>query len=59
MTKPDKNKPMTVKQAIEWLGKLKDKDMFLMVDCPHCGRGQQLSAIEEVVLLRGVEVVDE
>ena len=43
---------MTVKQAIEWLAKLPDHEISLMVDCPHCGRGSQLAKIEEVVILR-------
>lgn len=42
---------MTVKQAIEWLSKLADKEMMLMVDCPHCGRGAQLERIAEAVIL--------
>ncbi len=44
---------MTVQQAIEWLQKLPDKQIEMMVDCPHCGRGNQLAKIEEAVILRG------
>jgi len=44
---------MTVKQAIEWLSKLPDKDMFILIGCPHCGRGHQLGRIAEAVVLEG------
>lgn len=44
---------MTVKEAIEFLSKLPDKELAIMVDCPHCGRGNQLAKIDEVVLLQG------
>jgi len=44
---------MTVAQAIELLSKLPDKNMALMVDCPHCGHGHQLAEIEEMVILKG------
>lgn len=48
-----KTKPgMTVKQAIEWLSKLPDHSIEMMIDCPHCGRGNQLARIEEAVILR-------
>ena len=43
---------MTVKEAIEILSQLPDKEMLLMVDCPHCGRGSQLAAVEECVVLK-------
>jgi hypothetical protein len=43
---------MTVKEAIEILSKLPDKEMLLMVDCPHCGRGSQLEAVAECVVLQ-------
>ena len=45
---------MTVKEAIEWLSKLQDKEMEMMIDCPHCGRGNQLAKIDEAVILRSV-----
>lgn len=47
---------MTVHEAIEWLQKLPDKDIMLMVDCPHCGRGAQLDRIAEAVILHSKEV---
>lgn len=47
---------MTVKQAIEWLQKLPDKEMMLMVDCPNCGRGAQLDKIFEAVILSSKEL---
>jgi len=46
---------MTVKQAIKFLSKLPDKDMVLMVDCPHCGHGCQLAKIYEAVVLQSEE----
>ena len=49
---------MTVKEAIEVLSKLPDKEMILMVDCPHCGRGSQLANIEECVVLKSVEAAN-
>jgi hypothetical protein len=49
---------MTVKQAIKFLESLSDKSIELMVDCPYCGRGNQLAKIEEAVILRGSEQVD-
>lgn len=45
--------PMTVKQVIEWLSKLPDKSIFIMVDCPNCGHGQQLAAMCEAVIMQG------
>lgn len=46
---------MTVKQAIEYLSKLPDKEMALMVDCPNCGHGHQLARIVEAVIMEGVQ----
>jgi hypothetical protein len=46
---------MTVREAIEYLKSLPDKDIMLMVDCPHCGRGAQLEKIFEAVILRSEE----
>lgn len=46
-------KGMTVKQAIEYLSKLRDHSIFLMIDCPNCGQGHQLARIEEAVILSG------
>jgi hypothetical protein len=42
---------MTVKQAIELLSKMPDKDVAVLVDCPYCGRGSQLEKIDQCVLL--------
>jgi hypothetical protein len=42
---------MTVQEAIEWLQKLPDKQIVMLVDCPYCGRGNQLSRIDEAVVL--------
>jgi hypothetical protein len=43
-------KHMTVQQAIDFLSKIEDKSMAMMIDCPYCGN--QLDMIDEVVLLR-------
>jgi hypothetical protein len=43
---------MTVREAIEYLNTLPDKEIMLMVDCPHCGRGAQLAKIFEAVILQ-------
>lgn len=43
---------MTVKQAIAFLSKLPDKSIELMIDCPYCGKGNQLAKIEEAVILK-------
>jgi hypothetical protein len=47
----NKRKHMTVAQAIEFLSKVGDKNMALMIDCPHCGKGNQLAFIDEAVIL--------
>ena len=47
---------MTVREAIEWLEKLPDKEMMLMVDCPHCNRGYELAKISEVVILKSKNI---
>ena len=46
------SKGMTVKDAIKFLSKLPDKEIALMIDCPNCGRGNQLASIVECVVLR-------
>jgi hypothetical protein len=43
-------KHMTVQQAIDFLSKIEDKSMAMMIDCPYCGN--QLDMLDEVVLLR-------
>lgn len=47
------HKGMTVKQAIEILQKISDKELKLMLDCPYCGKGNQLESIAECVVLAG------
>lgn len=44
---------MTVEQAIEALQKVPDKQVMIMVDCPHCGRGSQLAEAFEAVAICG------
>ena len=43
---------MTVKEAISFLNELPDKDIEMLIDCPYCGRGNQLARVEEAVILR-------
>jgi hypothetical protein len=49
------SKILTVREVIEILSKIEDKEVVMMVDCPHCGRGNQLAGVAECVLLRGEE----
>lgn len=49
--KVSKQPGMTVKQAIKMLEALPDKEMKVMIDCPYCGKGNQLSSIDECVVL--------
>ena len=44
-------KPLTVKQAIKLLSKIADKELRVLIDCPYCGKGNQISAITECVVL--------
>lgn len=44
---------MTVDEAIKLLMAFPDKQMEMLIDCPHCGRGNQLARIDEAVILRG------
>jgi hypothetical protein len=48
-------KPMTVKEAIKLLQAMPDKEMKLMIDCPYCGKGNQLVSITECVVLASEE----
>ena len=47
----DESKGMTVKQAIKLLEAMPDKELKLMIDCPYCGKGNQLATISECVVL--------
>ena len=42
---------MTVKEAIELLKKMPDKEVVILIDCPYCGRGSQLGKVDQCVLL--------
>lgn len=42
---------MTVKEAIELLSKMPDKEVAVLIDCPFCGKGSQLEKIDQCVLL--------
>ena len=48
-----------VKEAIALLSKMPDKEMTMMVDCPYCGRANQLATIGEVVVLRSKPAKEE
>ena len=52
-----KAKGLTVKQAIKMLQKLPDKELKLLIDCPFCGKGSQIAAIDECVVLSGPEQI--
>jgi len=41
-----------VKDAIKILQKMPDHELEMMIDCPYCGKGNQLAAVEECVLLK-------
>lgn len=51
MTKSTKPKALTVREAIALLQAMPDKALKMMIDCPYCGKGNQLSAIHECVVL--------
>ena len=51
----DAPKHMTVAQAIDFLSKIGDKSMAVMIDCPHCGKGSQIAFIEEAVILSSTQ----
>ena len=59
MSEPRRKKGMTVKQGIKLLEAMPDKEMELMIDCPYCGKGNQLEAIFECVVLAGERPDDE
>lgn len=42
---------MTVREAIEMLSNIDNKEMAMMIDCPYCGRGNQVEFIAECVIL--------
>jgi hypothetical protein len=44
-------KAMTVARVIKLLQAMPDKQMKVMIDCPYCGKGNQLSSINECVVL--------
>lgn len=42
---------MTVKEAIETLSKMPDHALAIMLDCSHCGHAQELTYMDEIVVL--------
>jgi len=49
---PRGKKVLTVKEVIKLLEAMPDKEMTLMIDCPYCGKGNQLASVGECVILR-------
>ena len=47
-----KQKFLTVREVIKLLEAMPDKEMAMMIDCPYCGKGNQLASIAECVVLR-------
>jgi hypothetical protein len=43
---------LTVREVIKLLEAMPDKEMTMMIDCPYCGKGNQLASIAECVVLR-------
>jgi predicted nucleic acid-binding protein len=43
---------MNVKEAIELLSKMPDKELVIMLDCPYCGKANELITVDEVAVLR-------
>jgi hypothetical protein len=54
-TKRARRKPkhMTVRDVIEVLQRVPNKDIKVLLDCPYCGRGQQIRGLTEVVVIGG------
>ena len=48
MSKP---KWITVEQAIKLLQAMPDKTLKVLIDCPYCGKGSQISSVTECVVL--------
>jgi hypothetical protein len=46
---------ITVKEAIEMLSNIDNKEMTMLIDCPYCGKGNQISFISECVVLGSQE----
>ena len=46
---------MTVAALLKVLEKMPDKDMMILLDCPHCGKSAQLWRLSEVVVAEGKE----
>ena len=46
---------LTVKQAIALLSKLPDDSLRVLIDCPYCGRGNQITNVTECVVLESLE----
>jgi hypothetical protein len=46
---------MTVKELIHLLANIPDQDLRMMIDCPHCGKSQEMKRLFRVVLVSGDE----
>lgn len=42
---------MTVQEVIDYLAPIKDKTRTVYLDCPHCGRSNEIAAVTSVVLI--------
>lgn len=43
---------MTVAEVIKHLETIKDKTRTVYLDCPHCGRSNEIAEVTSVVLIR-------
>ncbi len=43
---------MTVYEAIELLQAIKDKNLKVYLDCPNCGKSNEIAGATEVVVLK-------
>ena len=50
---PERIAGMTVKEAINILSKMPDKTLKIVLDCPYCGKANELTTVDECVTLSG------
>lgn len=46
---------MNVKELIDILQRIPDKEVKLVIDCPHCGAANEIKKVTEVVTIGGRE----
>jgi len=44
---------LTVKEVIELLSNIDNKELRLVIDCPHCGKANEIKRVAEIVVLGG------